>query len=332
MALPTSNDVYVDELLTNISVAYVQGARNFVSNMAFPSVPVDTQGGKYMKYDLGDFLRDEAEKRAPGTESVGSGFRVDTSPTYHCDVWAFHKNVDAQIRANQRVGNPDDDAARFVMQTLMIRKEREFNSTFMTGGVWDNDYDGTASSPGANETIHWSDTTSGDPIGDIRDAIDTVEGNTGYAPNTLILGKQVFSALIDHPDIVDRVKYSGGVGNNNPAMVNEQTLASLFGLDRVMVSRAVVNTAAEAAADSVGYVFGKDALLCYVPDSPGLLTPAAGYTFSWDNYLGAGNDMGIATKRIPDPHRNGDKIEGEIAMDMKLVSSALGFFWDGIVA
>lgn len=331
MPLPTLRDVHVDAALTDISVAFAQQASNFIARQAFPTVPVAKQSDKYFIYDRGDFNRDEAKVRAPGTESAGGGFNLSTA-TYSCDVWAFHKDVPAQIAANQDVGNPFDDAAEFVMHRLLIRQEAEFNDTFMTGGVWDNDFDGTASSPGSNETIHWSDTTNGDPIGDIRSAKTTVLQNTGYAPNTLILGQQVFDELVDHPDIVDRVKYSGGVGNGNPAMVNEQTLAALFGLDRVLISRAIENTATEDATDSHSFIVGKDALLVYSPPSAGLLTPAAGYTFSWRGYLGTTNDMGIATGRFPMPQLKAERVEGEVAMDMKLVSSALGYFWDGVVA
>lgn len=331
MALPTLSDVHVDAALTNISVAFMQNASNFVSRQVFPNVPVSKQSDKYFIYDRGDFNRDQAKKRAPGTESAGGGFGLDTA-TYSCDVWAWHKDVPLQIASNQDVGDPYDDAARFVMQTLMIRQEAEFNSTFMTGGVWDTDYDGTASSPASNETIHWSDTTNGDPIGDIRSAKSTVLQSTGYKPNTLVLGTQVFDALVDHPDIVDRIKYSGGVGSGNPAVVNEQTLAALFGLERVLVSEAVQNTAKEDATDSHSFIVGKDALLVYAAPNPGLLVPSAGYTFSWRGYLGTDNDMGIATGRIPAPLLKAERVEGEIAMDQKVVSSALGAFWDGVVA
>ena len=333
MPLPTSSDVHVDSALTNISIAYVQAAGHFVARRAFPNVPVSKQSDKYFTYDRGDSNRDEAAKRAPGTETAGSGFRIDSSPTYFCDIWGWHQDVPDQVVDNADAPlNPLDDAAEFVMQKLMIRQEVEFASTYMTGGVWDNDYDGVASSPSTNETIYWSDNTNGDPITDIRTAKSTVLASTGFEPNTLIIGQEVFDQLVDHSDIVDRVKYSGGVGNTNPAKVNEETLAALFGLSRVLISKAIKNTAKEGATAAHSFIIGKDALLCYAAPSPSLMTPSAGYTFSWRNYLNTGNDLGIATSRIVMPALRSTRIEGEIAMDMKAVSVALGFFWDGIVA
>jgi len=43
MAQPTNSDVHVDAALTNISVAYVQNAADFVAGRAFPNVPVSKQ-------------------------------------------------------------------------------------------------------------------------------------------------------------------------------------------------------------------------------------------------------------------------------------------------
>lgn len=332
MPNPTSSAVHVDQPLTDVSLAFIQDASQFVAMQAFPNISVGKQSDKYFTYNRGDFSRDQAKKRAPGTESAGGGFRLNTD-TYYCDVWAIHQDIDDQTMSNADAAiSPEIDAAEWVAEQLMVRIESEFASTYMAGGVWDNDFDGTASSPTSVEKIHWSDQTSGNPIEDVREAKGTILGNTGKEPNTLILGHEVYEALLDHPDIVDRIKYSGGVGNGNPARVNEQTLAQLFDLDRIIVSRAVKNSAEEGATDSIGFIVGKDALLVHSAPRPGLKTPTAGYTFTWNDYLGQRNGMGMATSRLRMDALRSTRIEGEIALDMKVVSTALGYFWDGIVA
>jgi hypothetical protein len=60
----------------------VQDARNFVAARVFPNIPVQKRSDSYFKYNQGDFLRAEMQKRAPGTESVGSGYRL-TTDTVH---------------------------------------------------------------------------------------------------------------------------------------------------------------------------------------------------------------------------------------------------------
>lgn len=333
MASPTAGAVHVDSALTNISIAFLQNASHFIAHQVFPNVPVAKQSDRYFTFDRGDFNRDEAQKRAPGTESAGGGYRLDNTPSYFCDVWAFHKDIPDMIVANADMAvDLERAASEFVTHKILIRKEKDWVGKFFSGGVWTNDYDGVASGATGAQTIQWSDTANGDPIGDIRAAKTTILQSTGMMPNTLVLTQPVMDALMDHPDIVDRVKYSGGVGNTNPAMVNEQTLAALFGVDRVMVSRAIENTAAEGATEASSFIGGKKALLTYSAPTPSLMAASAGYTFSWTGYLGVGNNFGMATKRFRMDHLESERVEGAFAVDHKLVSADLGFFWDSIVA
>jgi hypothetical protein len=79
---PTAGDVHVNTPLTNISIAYIQDAANFVAARVFPNIPVAKQSDRYYTYDRGEFNRDEMEERAPGTESAGGSYTLDNTPTY----------------------------------------------------------------------------------------------------------------------------------------------------------------------------------------------------------------------------------------------------------
>ena len=333
MTQPTNSAVHVDAALTNISVAFLQNADHFAAGKVFPNVPVSKQSDRYFVFDRGDFNRDEAEVRAPGTESAGGGYELDNTPTYFANVWAFHHDVPDQVRSN---ADPAVDveraAAEHVMHKMLIRREKEWATKFFSTGVWTNEDAGVASSAGTNEVIQWSDTISGDPIANIRNAKTTILQNTGFMPNKLVLTQPVMDALMDHPDIVDRVKYSGGVGNANPAMVNEQTLATLFGLQEVVISRAIENTANQGATASHSFIAGKNALLTYAAPAPSLMTPTGGYQFSWTGFMGQTNAFGVATKRFYLDHLESTRVEAQMAFDMKLVSADLGYFFKDIVA
>ena len=93
---------------------------------------------------------------------------------------------------------------------------------------------------------------------------------------------------------------------------------------------AIYNSANEGAADAHSFIGGKNALLSYVPASPGILTPSAGYTFGWNGYLGAGAE-GNRISRFRMPALKSDRIENEIAFDHKIVSADLAAFFEGIV-
>ena len=71
MPQPNINSVHVDAILTNISVAYLQNQDNFIADKVFPVIPVDKKSDKYFTYTKNDWFRDEAQRRAPGTESAG---------------------------------------------------------------------------------------------------------------------------------------------------------------------------------------------------------------------------------------------------------------------
>jgi len=327
---PTPSDVHVNAPLTQISIAFQQDAANFVADKVFPVVPVAKQSDRYYTYDRGSFNRDEAKKRAPGTESAGGGYNIDNTPTYYADVWAFHEDVSDQVRANaDAVINPDRDATEYVTGKLLLKREKQLMSNYFTTGKWTTDITGVASAPSGVQTIQWSDYTSSDPIVDLRRQITLMLQSTGFKPNTLLLGQQVLDALVDHPDVIDRVKYGQTPGS--PATVNENTLAAILGINRVMVSCAIENTAAEGQTNAHSFLAGKGALLTYAAPNPGLKTPTGGYTFAWTGLYGA-EATGGRIKKFRMDHIESDRIEGEMAFDLKLVAADLGCFFASIVA
>ena len=133
----------------------------------------------------------------------------------------------------------------------------------------------------------------------------------------------------NHPDIVDRVKYGQTPGA--PARVTVEAIAALMELDRILIMRSIENTAVEGAANSHSFIGGKNALLCYVTQSPGLMTPSAGYTFSWNGLLGAAA-TGQRISKFRMEHLKSDRVEIEMAFDHKVVSPDLGYFFSGVVA
>jgi hypothetical protein len=329
MSSPTRSDVHVNRPLTNILTAYVQSADAFVAHQVFPVVPVEKQSDRYFSYNKGDWFRDEAEERAPGTESSGSGWDVDNTPNYYCRVYAHHKDVAEQDRLNQdQPINLDRDATEFVAQKLLIRRDRVFAANYFAPSIWGNtDQTGVSSSPSSNQFLQWNDAAS-DPIANIKDRAIEMESVTGFKPNVLCLGPRVFRVLEDHAMLLDRVKYTGG--NERPAKVSAQAMAAIFGVDRVVVPGGVYNSAAKGATAAVDFIFGKGALLVYANPRPSILMPSAGYTFLWTNMSG-GRD-GARIKKWWIEEIESDRIEGEMAFDLKIVNSDCGQFFASCVA
>lgn len=329
MPNPTAGDVHVNRPLTNVSIATIQDAKNFIASTVFPLVPVEKQSDAYFVYDNAYWNRDEMTVRAPGTESAGNGYKIDGTPTYFAPIYGFHRDVPDAVRANADIPiNLDKEATSYVTLKSLIKREKLFVANFMATSVWTYDYVG-GSSATTNQILYWSSANS-TPIEDVWDAKASILSKTGFEPNTLVLGYQVFKKLVNHAEVIDRVKY-GGYGGT-PGVIGENDLAQLFKVEKVVVMKGIENTALEAATATHAFIGGgKDAALFYAAPSPGIMTPSAGYIFSWTGYLGAGPD-GNRIKRFRMENLASDRIEIEIAFDMKKISADLGAFWSGAVA
>jgi hypothetical protein len=337
MPQPNLSNVHVNVPLTNMSVAYVQDQSHFIADRVFPNIPVTKQSDRYYVYSRADFNRDEMRERAPGTESAGGGYTLDNTPTYYAPVNAYHKDIDDQIRANSdSVLGPDRDATIFVTQKALIRRERAWAANYFAAGIWGSQEQGVAAAPVPGTSfLQWNDAGS-TPIEDVRTAKRKVLEATGFEPNKLTLGKAAYDALVDHPDIVDRVKYGQTPGK--PAMVNVNALAQLFELEEILVSKAVFNAgakgadyAASAAKELSQFIAGKHALLAYVTPTPSIMQPTAGYTFSWSGWFGA-TGMGMRIKKFRMEWLESDRVEVQQAFDQKVVGADLGFFFKDAVA
>lgn len=336
MPQPTLTDVHVNRPLTNISVAYSQEAAGteYVADRAFPPVPVVNKSDTYWTYTRADFNRDSMKVRGLSQESAGSGYGMNANANYNCQVWALHKDVDDQIRAN--TDNPlsaDRDATIFLTQQAMTSREVAWATKYFGTGIWTGNAVGAANSDAAFTNAvnlaFWDSPTS-TPITDVKQAKTFVRLNSGgFAPNKMVLSRPVFDRLVDHPDFIDRVKYGNTSG---PAMANRAIMAQLFELDEILVMDAIVNSAGEGVAESNSFIGGLSAGLFYAPKNPGLMTPAAGYTFNWTGLLGSVGNAGSRIKSFRLEQLASDRLEIDQAYSFGLVSVDCGFFFSNIIS
>jgi len=278
----------------------------------------------------GDMARNSMQKRAPGTQSVGIGYNVDTNKSYRTSVYAVHQDISDQIRANADAAlNLEFNTTELLTKANLINREVNFASNFLASGIWHTQWTGEASSPSTNQFLQWNDPSS-TPIEDIRTVQTKVHlASGGFMPNKLVIGRSVFVALKNHPDILDLIKYQGTPAN--PAQITTNALAALFELDEVVVTEAVYNTAAEGETASFSYVSDKSALLVYTPETAGLNTPASGYTFNWTGLLGTG-DAGTRVKSFRMEWLDSLRVEVESAYDMQVMDNTLGGYFVSAVA
>lgn len=319
---PSRGDVHVNRPLTNISIAFSQRAENFVSARVFPNIPVAKQSDAYFTYDRGEFNRDEMKERAPGAESAGGTYTIGQD-TYFAVTRAYHRNIPDQVRANADTPiNLDREAVEYLTLKALLQREVNWAAAYFALSVWTTDVTGITGAPGATQFQFWNEAAS-TPIEDVRTGKRTVLESTGFMPNKIVLGRQSFDDLVDHPDIVGRMDRGQTTG---AAQVNKAALAALFELDEVMVMDAIQNTAVEGATPVHSFIGADNALLTYSAPSPGIMTPSAGYTFGWTGLLG-NSPGGSRIKRFRVETRASDRVEIESSYDHKLVAADLGYFF-----
>lgn len=317
MPQPTRSDVHVNKPLTNISIAYIQKAMDFIADKVFPLVPVMKQSDLYFSYDKKYWFQTQAAKRAPSTESAGSGYVTDPNNNYFCDVWAVHKDVDDQTRQNADMPlDLDRDATLFVTQQLLLRREKQWIQQYLKASTW-------TGTPDFTPSTKW-DVSGSDPMFDVDAQKQKIKEKTGYLPNTFVVGADVFFALRNNAAILDRIKYT------QRGIVTEDLLASLFGVEKFLVASATQDNAPEGEPNSMAYLVKNKALLVYANPAPSILQPSGGYTFAWQGLFGAGaTGNRIMTFRME--HLKSDRVEGELAFDMKLVGADLGNYMTGLI-
>lgn len=331
MSQPTPGDVFVSAPLTNISENYVADQAAAIADRMFPAVPTAIQAGIVWEWDLGYLLRNGVKARAPNSESAGIGNKLNQK-TYACVVEAVHSDIPDQRRANETSPISSDRAMTIqVTQQMWQRREITLKAKAFKTGLWTGQTDqaGVSASPGANQFLQFNQTSS-DPIATIRAQCTTIQLATGIRPNTLAMGQQVWEAMMTNAAILDRLKFFGTPGN--PTVVTTAAVAALLGLKEILVSAVVQATSNEGAATlTTAFVIGKEYVLFYVPDAPGIDTPSAGYTFTWTGYLGA-TQAGARMKKFRMENIASDRIEGEQAYDQNPMATALGGYASAVVA
>lgn len=326
MPNPTPADLHVNVPLTNVSIAYMQGAGSFIADKVFPKVKVDKQSNIYWKYTKSDWRRTDVKRRAPGTESPGVGWKTETDQ-YFCHVYAVHKDIDDQLRSNADSNfNLDRDATEFVTNQQLLKRDIDWTNSYFRSGVWATEKVGVSASPTSGQFLQF-DNAGSDPLSLVGDWILDFRQLTGFAPNVCVMGARVMNALKQHPDIVDRIKYT------QRGIVTEDLIATLFDVDELYVTYATQALGPElndgkmqdaaATYDFIGDPTGL--LFAYAPSSPSQMVPSAGYTFTWTGYQ---NNEGVRIKKFRQERIASDRVEAEQTYDMKVVCPDMGL-WVG---
>ena len=336
--MPILNEIHINRALTNISVAYIQSADAFIADKVFPKIPVESRSDKYFIYDPQQYLTDDAKEIAAGGEAPLIELSVESKDAYSCNVTKLADKIPVEILANQDAPlDIEIDSANLLAQKMLLNKERKFAATFFMPDKWGTDLVGAVKGDGLNSLTYW-DSKDSTPIEDIENIKEMVHLQTAQRINTMVISRPVYKYLKNHPEILFRILYKAG---DNPAIITTQLIASVFDLENIYIMDSIFNTGKEGKPGQNLYIGGKSALLCYVPKSPGLRTPASGYTFVWTKLMQqmnggkntskiGGGDYGV--KQYWDERTSSYFNEAWNAYDQRIIGKDLGVFLNNIVS
>lgn len=261
--MPQVVDYQVDTVLTQMSVAYENG--QLIGTMLMPRVEVSGRVGFYYTFDKGKFnIHDSRRTGTSRANRISNGLtKTAFGPLAE---HSLEEPIEYEVR--DTYPSPHDarvDATEDVSEALDLGLEKEIADLLTSTST-------ITQNTTLSGTDQWSDYANSDPFADIQTGIDTIKANAGVTPNTFELGYQVWSKLRHHPDLLGRMSVA------SVRVLTTEMLADLIGVEKVLVGDAVYNTADEGQTVSMGYVWGKHALLAYVQSRPAIKKISLGYT------------------------------------------------------
>lgn len=271
ITMNTAGARVIDPILTSVAQGYQNN--DFVGSALFPSVPVGQRGGKILTFGREGFALYNTA-RAPGSDTKRIQFGYAGS-AYALESHSLEGLVPIEFM-QEASAVPGIDLARGAIATVqdVVALRLEYAQAVLATNAANYAASNKVTLAGTGQ---WSDYTSGvsDPAADVETAKEAIRQKTGKRPNTAVLGASVWAKLRLHPKILDRIKYTGR-DSATPELV-----ASLFGIERLLVGDAVYDSAGTFAD-----VWGKFVVLAYtklggVADRG---VPSYGYTYRLNGY------------------------------------------------
>lgn len=304
--MPRPSQVHVSKALENISIAYKP--QGLVAAEFSKVVPVMHETDTYFVYSK-DNLRVLSDTWADGDVANRSIWNLSTA-TYTLTRHGLRDLVtDRMVENADKAVKPEVDTTEGLTGQLQLRMEYDLFSLINNKNNW-------ANTTSLSSTQRWTqNTTLSNPITFVDSATVSIRRNSGQKANTVVMSDPTFRGAKEHVSIVDRIKY---VSSNS---VTPDLLATLFNVDKVLVSGGVRNTADEGLTDALSDIATDTVMVAYVEQNPGLKKPSAFYTFQKE-----GATRPYQVRKYRDEEREGTWVEVSTFYQIKIVSSDCAYY------
>lgn len=302
----------VDAKLSAIAIAWRNNM--LIADNVLPRVPVALRFS-YTEMPVGQGFTvpdTHVGRKSKPNEVEFSGRLIEA----RCDTYGLDDPIpqdDIDEAKNTRF-DPVGSAAEYLARLIALDREKRVAELVFNPDIYDTNKRQLA---GGDQ---WSAAGS-KPVDDINRALDAMI----MRGNTLVIGRDAWTKLSSHPDIVAaayRISNAGAKG-----MVTQEAVAALFGLQSVQVGEAWLNTARKGQTVAMQRVWGKHCALHYQePVSNTRTATIFGFTGEYDSrQAGAMEDKNIGAK-------GGQRVRVWEQVKEVIAAPALGYFLQTVVA
>jgi len=244
--------------LEALTLKIINDKTAFVADQVFTPVYVEGEKDNFKVYQYdGRELRDidsASDSKSEANRIDYGVFSVSRKTTLH----KLKGDVDPRDEKtfDGAVADVSADTADSISSHLLIRRERAFVTLATTAA----NYPAALTKSLVDASTRLTD-AGGDIEAEAEIAHTAVRSSCGAKANAAVISWTGLKKLIRSPSVVARVKYAGE--GNKAAQID--TIRNLLGVDELIVSEAVYNSAAEGAARAIADVWGDD-LLFFVKD------------------------------------------------------------------
>lgn len=284
---------------------YMKGYRNnqFVGDLIAPRVPVPRQSFQYVIFDRSNQRLDREVLRAAGAVPQTDRMNYSTD-NYFAKSHALRAKIPfEQEQYALGLGFSEKQAAVGRLQDKLSLSRENFIASLVTTPA------NVTNTQALAGTSMWDNYTGvSHPIQVVENAKALIR-QSGVDANLFILSDPVIVALQNHPDIIDRFKYT------QPGAITLEQLSQVFQIKCVRAAAVQLDKNNVAS-----YVWGTNAVLAYSQDASSMNDLSALKTFDWAAAPGTVGGYGVLEFPDPDLDAKSDIISVDWYWDTKITA------------
>lgn len=312
-------------VMTAIAIGYRNEAATLIADAVMPRIPVPAEEYKWTEYPLAEMFtvpRTLVGRRGRVERVEFSGVeRAGRTLDYGLEdgIPISDINAAATMRArNLGTFDPENRATEGLTNLILLDREVRVAAKVQDPANY---------APNRRLVLSGSDRFS-DPSSDVIAILKTAfQGTLIYRPNTMSMGREVWTGLSSHPQLVNAIR-----GNiTSKGIIRPDEFVELLageGLKRLLIGESFVNVARPGQAANLNRVWGRSIQLHYT--DPNVRPEQGGITWGFTAQLGtriAGSwedkNVGLEGGRVV---RVGEKVEEQV------VAKDVGFLIQNVVA